>query len=577
MFRRRVKLLQKMHSRYNQQIRSSERGENASFTCSVPNFTPKIDSVTWDIVDDIYHKYFEEQYAESTHVFTSTVVVHNDGDETQFFRCTLRRGSSGCYFSRRARTIVQHFPTQNEVKCQPQSPMAFEIGDSTTIECSAPRGKPAVDMAFVSEKRMPFSIHQPRVVETRATRTIVQDLTFTADMHFTNITCRVTSQSVFPDLALHCPIGPFIVYQTPRVRVEPSAVAVQHLDDVISVLCIAKGYPDVFSFSWACFPQEYFEGCSTRSNELNLKINCSVASNPQDIEVTITCSATNSRGLAYNTSRIMIHSSVWNQCKRRITTTTSHTEQIGSYLRLEQNYASYTGNQQLMVQVACVFVSPIENIRLLDLDLDCHFGQQILKPDATEKYVEFVFTFTIQDISSFKTIPKVTCRANTTLGLYEQEMNITLNHLPFVTGSVPILTTNVEDTDNTANVVNWFEKYKFVLVVVGATVLIALLFICAIAVIYSLLHYRFEKWTGQTLESKSSEVNIPEEVNCKDRDDENLGTISYSAYEVPMAAVSNDETQAQSQDNVTTMFCEIYSSCSDSQSEESISSGYSVR
>lgn len=95
-------------------------GDNASFTCSVPNFDPNVSSVSWDIIRDVYDKTIVEKFDGSKNILFSTLVLHSIGKETQFFRCMLWINVSGsqdkiCYFSNRARTIVQHFPSKSEV------------------------------------------------------------------------------------------------------------------------------------------------------------------------------------------------------------------------------------------------------------------------------------------------------------------------------------------------------------------------------------------------------------------------------------------------------------------------------
>lgn len=162
--------------------------------------------------------------------------------------------------------------------------MPFEIGDILLINCSAPRGKPAVDIGFTLQSATHSFIFQPVSREQGPKRMISQELTVTLDLHLRTIMCDVTSGLSFPGQRLQCSIGPIQVYQPVGVTVMPSETTLRQVGDSVMLSCLAEGYPDVFSFAWACFPPGYVEGCNVRKREANFSVHCSAGENPNDIE-----------------------------------------------------------------------------------------------------------------------------------------------------------------------------------------------------------------------------------------------------------------------------------------------------
>ena len=118
-------------------------GNNATFTCTVGDFNPEEDTVTWSLIPVSYKKHSTEYVDAHDHTMISTLTLFDIGRSDRFVICKVKTLRSNpmrsndreyCYSSMRAKQIVQYFPENTEISCSPQGPISVQDGEHMPIK-----------------------------------------------------------------------------------------------------------------------------------------------------------------------------------------------------------------------------------------------------------------------------------------------------------------------------------------------------------------------------------------------------------------------------------------------------------
>ena len=136
-----------------------------------------------------------------------------------------------------------------------------------------------------------------------------QNLLITKELHLKRIICRVTSELVFPDRSQSCFIGPFMVLHPPQVLVYSRSSVLEYHENV-QFVCVAKGYPENFTFTWSCLPSGTLNGCNGRSQTVNISLERKLHGSryPDTLveHAVVSCTASNSEGSATASAHVRL-------------------------------------------------------------------------------------------------------------------------------------------------------------------------------------------------------------------------------------------------------------------------------
>lgn len=300
------------HFKVQPRDKTAKEGGSASFTCTSRNFNSQTDTLSWQVVPNLYAVNEKKMFNSSSQEMISTITVRNIGKTNQYFSCNLNiRGHEDqqetCFASRKASLFVQYFPDRDELTCNPKHPLAVKEGQTLRIMCEVSRGEPAVDLSWRFSPPGANDQHLPTHQDDGAYRVLSHALLVTRQLHLKEIICGVTSDLVFPGIRHQCSIGPITVLYPPHVFVQPRQARMT-LRGPTQLSCIADGHPEHFNFSWSCFPEGVLGGCDGKDQRANLHL--SKASDISNIEsvkhISVTCTVTNSEGSGMGSSHITI-------------------------------------------------------------------------------------------------------------------------------------------------------------------------------------------------------------------------------------------------------------------------------
>ena len=534
-------------------------GEDVSFSCSVLNFNQDTDSITWEVVPQFSHNTEIESFQQNG-VRISTITAYAMSRTEHYFRCILQSvdtsvpaGSqyrSVCNLSRRAKTIIQYFPRQSEIDCVPLAHTLYDIGDSLTVTCSVPRGNPSVDVGWLR--------HAPDVLITRsilredgALRVASQTMTVTRNLHLKRVTCRATSELLFPDRKIECLTDLIKVNLPLRVYMIPTNVTLDNIND-ITFSCMAEGFPGDFTYSWSCFPHDMFIGCDSKSRTANISLDCTYYIRVSNVErVNISCSVTSSTGQSSDATELLLTSNVRKTCKtqrlfRDINNTANH-------LTLKQTNLYYVGVDKWIAELTCN-VSPV----FRDLD-NYHIQWKVNAEIISENSKEYVrkiespdnFVLLLQNLSWSNNPPRVGCEAVTAFGSLTNEVTVSfgcrecwrekrnktlmsdqkvppvsmpnlhnMSHIPgkpksAVNATMSTYNNNILNDDAKSKIELTAPGIGYITTIVACTVVVLLLIFCTIALISGVV-YKFIVKKQKFTERGSKEPYNDHDVDSED-------------------------------------------------------------
>ena len=405
-------------------------GHSVTFSCSVSGFNRDRSSIAWEALPDTSRKYESESFQESGSVLTSSITINITDRTDHYFRCLLRHvDEATCYHSRWARSIVRYFPRQSEMSCQPENITPLNPGEKLTVNCAVQSGKPPVDIEWKRDSASNVVVAQSKLREVGTRRTLTQELLVTRDLHLQSLTCRVTSEVFFSGRKLECSVGPVKVNHPLQVRVTPSEVKQQRVDETSTLICSAEGFPDDFAFSWFCFPQYVITGCNSTSRVINLTLPCTSLHDLNETDViTISCSVTTSVETSSNTSTFVISSSLKENCQQRTLIETFKDNDTIEHLVLKQTELYNDGEDSWTAQFQCVVSSKLYQTQ--EFDLQWVFNEEVIYSDDNRSIlsVKAPDTFVLSVTNLSRSVPsKVVCEMITKFGRFTAALNVSFN------------------------------------------------------------------------------------------------------------------------------------------------------
>ena len=291
-------------------FRTLNEGEDAAFTCSFSILNVYSYSVTWEVSPDIYLKEVSSENTNENQAVVSTLAIRGVGTSSQTVRCrvdfTTSTFHTQCFLSDEARTNVFYFPKESQLSCGPQNNDPLKEGYIFGAHCTVRRSYPPVDVSWMLDDKVNISLRLPAQSEKGLMRVSKQELTITRELHMKKITCIITSSLAFPGRRLECSIGPFKVLYPPTVDLKPGHVNIS-VSPSTEFHCMANGFPEIFNYSWACFPTNIVSGCTSYNGftEIILRKDYKAPTNETQY-VTIQCTVSNSYGSASGTSLVTI-------------------------------------------------------------------------------------------------------------------------------------------------------------------------------------------------------------------------------------------------------------------------------
>lgn len=195
---------------------SVKEGSNATFTCTVSNFDPDVDRITWYVDSALYETVITPSFDEINREMTSRLTILKIGKEKHTVQCALyvlnfQMGVQMCH-SRVGTLIVQYFPEANDLQCGPKGSLVFNEGESVEVWCNASFWNPGMFVElYLHDTKLLSNTDEANTGERTLSRKI---LDVRHDFHNATLTCSVTNPSLFPGQYVSCTIGPFIVFET---------------------------------------------------------------------------------------------------------------------------------------------------------------------------------------------------------------------------------------------------------------------------------------------------------------------------------------------------------------------------
>lgn len=194
-----------------------KEGDNATFTCVVSNFNEDTDLITWYVNPTLYDRKITSSFNETSQAMASTLTIIHVGRREQAHHCVLYALDDHfnvhmCH-SETGTLHVRYFSDEDDLQCGPKDQLLFDENEFIRAWCNVSYLDPAILVKWYLGDATLASDFQPL---QDSTQDLHKSFQIRHEFHNKNLTCALSSPTLFPGQEILCSIGPIVINEKPK-------------------------------------------------------------------------------------------------------------------------------------------------------------------------------------------------------------------------------------------------------------------------------------------------------------------------------------------------------------------------